>query len=145
MALHLVKLCVGCDSVEDLQDWVERRLAEMRRNGEAAEQRHTTRMAPKRAEELLDGGSLYWVIRGNIQVRQRLLDIRPFTDGEGTPRCHLVLEPVLVQTAWQPRRAFQGWRYLPAADAPSDAGAEGGGFADLPAALGRELAELGLL
>jgi hypothetical protein len=144
MALHLVKLCVGVDSVEDLQARVERRLAAMRAAGETPEQRHTTRMVPRRAPELLAGGSLYWVIRGAVQVRQRLLDVRPFRDEGGVQRCHLVLEPVVVLTERQPRRAFQGWRYLEAADAPPDLGPEGG-TAELPAQLRRDLAELGLL
>jgi hypothetical protein len=145
MPLHLVKLCVGVDAVEELQDHIDRRLADMRRRGKTAEQRHTTRMVPRRAEELLDGGSLYWVIRGSVQVRQRLLDIRPFRDAEGVQRCHLVLEPRLVATEWQPRRAFQGWRYLQAKDAPADLADRHGAIAALPPELRRDLAELGLL
>jgi hypothetical protein len=101
-------------------------------------------MVPKRAKELLDGGSLYWVIKGNIQVRQRLTAIRPFTDKEGIHRCDLVLEPKLVATQWQPRRAFQGWRYLKAEEAPADL-SEGTGKNALPPELRLELAELGLL
>jgi hypothetical protein len=145
MPLHLVKLCVGVDTVEELQAWIDRRLAEMRRRGERPEQRHTTRMVPRRADELVAGGSLYWVIRGNVQVRQRLLDIRPFRDGEGVQRCHLVLEPRLVATEWQPRRAFQGWRYLEARDAPADLAGSRPAIAILPPELRRELADLGLL
>jgi hypothetical protein len=108
------------------------------------EQFHTTRMVPKRAAELLDGGSLYWVIKGNIQARQRLVDIRPFVDAEGISRCNLVLEPVLHETSWAPRRPFQGWRYLDPKDAPPDLSAAGEG-AELPPELRRELAGLGLL
>lgn len=145
MRLHLVKLCVGCDSVEDLEGWIGSRLAEMRRAGEAGEQRHTTRMIPRRMAELLDGGSLYWVIRGQVQVRQRLLDIRPFRDPDGIQRCHLVMEPALTETEWQPRRAFQGWRYLKGGEAPRDLGADREALRDLPVALRRELADLGLL
>lgn len=144
MPLHLVKLCVGADSIEDLQSWIAGRMAELRRAGEQVEQRHTTRMIPKRIDELLDDGSLYWVIRGNVQVRQRLLDVRPFRDREGVQRCHLVLEPELKPTQWQPRRAFQGWRYLSDADAPRDL-AGGEGLSALPPELRRELADLGLL
>lgn len=101
-------------------------------------------MIPKRTDELLAGGSLYWVIKGNIQVRQHLIDIRPFTDKEGIKRCDLVLEPRLILTQWQPRRAFQGWRYLKPDDAPADLGT-GSGIADMPPDLRLELAELGLL
>ncbi len=145
MALNLVKLCVGADSVEDLETWIEFRRNEMRRAGETPEHRHTTRMIPKRREELLDGGSLYWVIKGNVQCRQRLLDIRPFTDADGIERCHLVFDPKVIETDWQPRRPFQGWRYLTAADAPADVGQGRAGAAALPSDLRRELADLGLL
>ena len=145
MRLHLLKLCVGCDSVEDLDEWIQMRLADMRRAGEGPEQRHTTRMIPQRATDLLDGGSLYWVIRGSVQVRQRLLDIRPFRGDDGIKRCHLVLDPDLVPTERQPRRAFQGWRYLTVEDAPRDLAGGAGALRDVPPELRRELAELGLL
>src|SRR5918998_2050309 len=98
MDLHLLKLCVGCASIEDLEGWITFRLGEMRRAGEKPEQRHTTRMIPRRMAELLDGGSLYWVIRGNVQVRQLLTDIRPFPDADGIERCHLVMGPLLAAT-----------------------------------------------
>ena len=122
MPLHILKLCVGCDSIEDLEGWIAHRLKEARRAGRKPEHKHTTRMVPKRVEEILDGGSLYWVIRGNVQVRQRIIEIRPFVDKEGIWRCHLVLDPKTVPTEWQPRRAFQGWRYLKPEDAPRDLG-----------------------
>lgn len=145
MALNLIKLCVGCDSVEDLEEWISFRLDERRRAGEPVEQYHTTRMVPTRRDELLDGGSLYWVIKGSVQCRQRLLDVRPFVDDEGISRCHLVLDPVVVRTDWQPRRAFQGWRYLKVQDAPADLGTGHAGLAEMPPKLRQELADLGLL
>lgn len=144
MSLHLLKLCVGAESVEDLQDWIDMRQAERRARGEPAEQLHTTRMVPTRAEELLDGGSLYWVIKGYIQARQRLTDIRPFTDEAGIKRCHLVLKPVLTLTQMHPRRPFQGWRYLKASEAPQDLGQKAGRL-DIPEAMRRDLAELCLI
>src|SRR5690606_19395515 len=98
MVLHLVKLCVGCDSVEDLEAWIAHRLEEKRRKGQVPEHFHTTRMVPKKAAELTDGGSLYWVIKGTVQCRQRLVEIRPFTDIEGISRCHLVLDPQVMRT-----------------------------------------------
>ena len=143
MPLNLIKLCVGCDSVEDLREWVGWRLGEMRKARKKPEHIHVTRMTPKRVDELLDGGSLYWVIKGIIQVRQRLLAIRPFTDNDGIHRCGLVLEPKLVLTDWQPKSAFQGWRYFPEKDAPDDL-RPGRGGDDLPPALRAELAVLGL-
>jgi hypothetical protein len=145
MALHILKLCVGCESVEDLEQWIAERLAEKRKAGEALEHGHTTRMVPSRQEELLDGGSLYWVIKGSVQCRQRLLDIRPFTDDDGIGRCRLVLDPKVVRTDWQPRRAFQGWRYLKPAEAPADLGKASKGLAEMPPKLRQHLAELGLL
>jgi hypothetical protein len=145
MALHLIKLCVGCDSIEDLDEWIDERLRAARKAGRKPEHAHVTRMIPKRAAELLDGGSLYWVIRGNVQVRQRLLDVRPFRDGEGIQRCKLVLESRTVPTDWQPRRAFQGWRYLLAKEAPRDLGDARSGLRQLPPELRRDLADLGLL
>ena len=67
MALNILKLCVGCDSVEDLEEWVESCLAERRRNNQPLEHWHTTRMVPSRGSEITYGGSLYWVIKGNVQ------------------------------------------------------------------------------
>ncbi len=143
MTTHLLKLCVGCESVEGLAAWIAFRLDEKRRAGDKPEHFHVTRMVPRRTEELLDGGSLYWVIKGSVRVRQRLLDIRTFTDAEGIRRCRLVLDPDLVETEWQPRRPFQGWRYLRPQDAPGDR--DTGHDADLPPAITAELAQLGIL
>ena len=145
MALNLLKLCVGCESVEDLEEWIAMRLEQRRREGEPVEHFHTTRMVPTRAAELVDGGSLYWVVKGSVQCRQRLLEVRPFVDGEGISRCHLMLEPVVVRTDWQPRRPFQGWRYLKQKEAPLDLGKGRKGVAEMPVKLRQELTELGLL
>lgn len=130
MSLHIVKLCVGADSIADLAAW----------------QKHHppicgTRMWPKRKEEVLDGGSLYWVIKGVVAVRQKILKIDHVTDNHG-PRCGLYLDRALVRTVPQPRRAFQGWRYLEPKDAPADIEGVAGG-ADLPEELRRKLVELG--
>ena len=143
--LNLVKLCVGISAIEELQAHIDFRVDQKRAKGQSSEQIHTTRMVPKRIEPLLDGGSLYWVIKGNIQVRQILCDIRPFRDGEGIRRCDLVMEPRLIPTLWQPRRAFQGWRYLTQEDAPGDIGSNNDEGINLPANLRQELANLGLL
>ncbi|HEY5796577.1 MAG TPA: DUF1489 family protein [Bosea sp. (in: a-proteobacteria)] len=145
MPLHLLKLCVGAESISDLEEWIEERMALERRLGRPEEQTHTTRMVPKKIEEILDGGSLYWVIKGQISARQRLLDIRPFTDGEGIGRCHLVMEPVVVPVEPRPFRPFQGWRYLQAMDAPRDLTDRGSGLGEMPEEMRRELAGLGLL
>jgi hypothetical protein len=145
MALHLIKLCVGADSIRDLEEWIAERLAEKRRRRQPVEHIHTTRMTPTRKDELLDGGSLYWVIRGEVSCRQKLLDVRPFTDKEGIRRCRLVLQPKVVPVLPRPSRPFQGWRYLPAKEAPADLKRGAKGVAKLPEALRRELRELGLL
>jgi hypothetical protein len=102
-------------------------------------------MVPKRADDLLDGGSLFWVIKGQVAARQKLLEIRPFTDGEGIGRCHLVLEPKVVAVEPRPYRPFQGWRYLVVKEAPRDIDLRSGDLAKMPEDMRRELAELGLL
>ena len=145
MTLHLIKLCVGCDSVKDLEDWIREKLKQRRKRRLSSEHMHRTRMVPKRSEELRDGGSLYWVIRGEIMCRQRLLDVRPFVDKEGVGRCHLVLEPKLILVEPRPYRAFQGWRYLAQNDAPRDLDRAAPGARNMPEALRRELRGLGLL
>jgi len=143
MTLHLIKLCVGADSVADLSRYIAERRAARKRLGEAFEAMHTTRMVPKRAEELLDGGSLYWVIKGQISARQVLTAIRAFTGSDGIGRCDLVMEPEIVLVSPRPCRPFQGWRYLRAEDAPPDLG--GASSVEMPEELRRELAAMGLL
>ena len=145
MALHLVKLCVGCDSVQDLKDWIREKLKDRKKRRLAPEHIHTTRMVPKRSAELVDGGSLYWVIRGQIMCRQTLLAVRPFTDREGIGRCRLVLDPTVVLVEPRPMRAFQGWRYFAAERAPRDLDRAAPRAAAMPEELRRQLRELGLL
>jgi hypothetical protein len=145
MALHLIKLCVGCDSITDLEEWIEENRALHRRLGRDYEQTHTTRMVPKRIDELLDGGSLFWVIKGHVAARQTLLDVRPFTDADGIGRCRLVLDQTVVTVEPRPYRPFQGWRYLAVKDAPRDIDLKSGDLGQMPDEMRRELAELGLL
>jgi hypothetical protein len=145
MPLHLIKLCVGCDSVADLEDWIRRRVRERRKRGAKGEHIHTTRMVPKRAGELLDGGSLYWVIRGQIMCREQIRDIRPFVDKDGIGRCRLVLGPKVVLVEPRPWRAFQGWRYFNHEEVPRDLDRAAPGARNMPEELRRELRELGLL
>ena len=143
--VHLIKLCVGCDSVEDLEDWIKQKLKARTGAPRKRERNHTTRMVPKRAEEIVRNGSLYWVIRGEIMCRERILAIGPFIDKDGIGRCHIVLDckPVLVEP--RPYRAFQGWRYLGRADAPRDLDRAAPGAKNMPETLRRELREMGLL
>jgi hypothetical protein len=145
MPLHILKLCVGCDSIRDLEEWIEENRLHHRRMGREFEQTHTTRMVPKRMDEIVGAGSLYWVIKGLVACRQPIVAIRPFTDGEGVGRCHLVLEPVVHAVEPRPCRPFQGWRYLDHAGAPKDLGGGASAVAEMPESMRRELAELGLL
>ena len=141
MSLHLIKLCVGCDSVHDLEDWIAKKLRAQKTR--KREHIHTTRMVPKRADELIDGGSLFWVIRGAVMCRERILGVRPFIDKDGVGRCRLMLDGKVVLVQPRPFRAFQGWRYLDPDAAPRDLGASS--ESDLPAHLQQELRALGLL
>ena len=143
MTLHLIKLSVGSESPTDLADWQAQRLKGLKRQREKPELIHVTRQTPKRAEELLAGGFIYWVIGGWICARQRLLELRPLTR-DGVPHCGLVLDPELIRTTPRQHRPFQGWRYLPASDAPPDL-PRGAHPDDIPEALLRELSALGLV
>jgi hypothetical protein len=138
MALHIVKLCVGVSEVEELESWIEDARAGR------DDLSHTTRMFPKRKDEIVPGGSLYWVVRGMILCRQPIAGLVPVTDAEGIERCRIEFEPKIVLVRPTPRRAFQGWRYLEADDAPPDL-PRGGSGKGLPEKMRRELAELGLL
>lgn len=143
MTLHLIKLSVGTDSLADLAQWQGERLAQMRAAGKKPELVHVTRQTPKRAAELLDGGSIYWVVKGFVVARQKLLELRPL-EINGIAHCGLVYDAALMPVRSQPRRAFQGWRYLEGKDAPEDL-PEGSGHEDLPEHLRQELRALGLL
>jgi hypothetical protein len=145
MTVHLLKLCVGCDSVKELADWQTERLKRLKGERKRVELCHRTLQTPKRRNEVLDGGSLYWVIRGVILVRQRIIDLRPDTKDDGVACCGIVLERELVATRAQARRAFQGWRYLPATDAPADLRVVGEDEGDVPRAMRADLRELRLI
>jgi hypothetical protein len=142
VTLHLLKLCVGVDGIQDLLEWQHARLKERKKRKQPLELVHVTRMTPKRKDELLEGGSLYWVIKGYICARHRILDLRSVTKN-GAPHCGIVYEPKLVPTVRRFHRPFQGWRYLEPNDTPPDARELKG--KNLPEALKVELAELGLL
>jgi len=139
MPLHLLKLCVGIESIEHLA-----RVQKARRKGRAKGSFHITRQLPKRAEEILDGGSIYWVIKGVIRVRQRIIGIDTIYRGEGR-YCRLLLHRDLVPVVPQPRRPHQGWRYLDPADAPADLTAAERRLKAMPPEMLAELKSLGLL
>ena len=146
MALHILKLAVGCESVKELRGWVAERMATAKKKGLPQRHIHITRMTPKRDEELLAGGSLYWVIKGEIAAREKLIAIEPFRDKDGIGRCRLVMQPKVIAVSPRPMRAFQGWRYLTEDGAPADLGkAAAASVASMPEPMRRELRELGLL
>jgi hypothetical protein len=145
MTVHLIKLCVGVDTVEELAAWQTERLKRLKRARKTPELCHRTLQMPKRRQEVLDGGSLYWVIKGFILVRQTVLDLRPDAKDDGTACCGIVLDRELVATRAYPRRAFQGWRYLEAADAPRDAGVVDAADEAMPRRMREELRELRLI
>ena len=140
MPLNILKLCVGTDSVEDLQQWQDLH----RHVWPAGRTEHVTRMWPKREAEVLDGGSLYWVIKGVILARQHILTLEPRLGADGIERCALVMDAEIVRTAPAPRRPFQGWRYLAAEDSPPDLPKVRVKDDALPDDLARALADIGL-
>jgi hypothetical protein len=139
VALHLIKLAVGASSVDDVRTW------QAARAKIAPPLRHRTRNFPKRAAEILDGGSIYWVVSRIVAVRQRIDDIVEARHDDGTRCTDLVLNPLLVPVRGRFMKPFQGWRYLDAADAPPDEVGAAVVQDDLPPALRRELAALALL
>jgi hypothetical protein len=142
LSVHLIKCAVGVADAGHLRRLQERRLADV------AGRRVVfgwTRRRPRRVEEVLAGGSIYWIVKGLVQVRQRVLDLEEAVDDEGLVYCRMHLDPLLVATEPTPRRAIQGWRYLAPADAPPDLGAGGQAGEGLPPEMARELRLLGIL
>jgi hypothetical protein len=146
MSLHLIKLAVGCDSVKELKGWVAERMKVAKAKGLPQRHIHVTRMTPKRVEDILAGGSLYWVIRGEIAAREKIVAIEPFRDKDGIGRCRIVMQPKVIAVSPRPMRPFQGWRYFKEGDAPPDlTKTAASGLAAMPEPMRRELRELGLL
>ncbi len=137
MTVHLVKLCVGAEDIEDLEIWQKRLMKKL------PQPVHHTRMFPKRAEALLKGGSIYWVIKRAIRVRQPILDVRLVKDVDGKDLCELVFDSNLVRTYAQPKRPFQGWRYLEPHEAPRDL-KSGEAAVDIPPDLDAALKQAGV-
>ncbi len=140
MPLHLIKVCVGIESIEHLA-----KVQKSRREGGAKAVFHYTRFTPKKAEDILNGGSMYWIVKGSIAVRQRILDFTPKTFEDEGEYCGIKMERKLVPVMPHPRRPHQGWRYLEAKDAPADLKAGSKASAAMPPALLAELRSLGLL
>ena len=138
---HLIKLSVGTENVEDLARWHALKRAQT----EDGLPRHVTRMWPKREAEILGGGSIYWVIKGAILCRQRVVRLDEVIGADGIRRCAIVLDPDLVRTQSSLKRPFQGWRYLAPADAPPDLPKGRSNEDPLPVELNRALAEIGVI
>ncbi len=138
--VNLLKLCVGADSVEDLLDWHRSHPSPF----PTGERRHVTRMWPKREAEIVAGGSLYWVIKGAILCRQRIVRLEEIDRGDGIRRCGIIMDPEVIRTEKAGRRPFQGWRYLDAGDAPRDLPTGRANDSALPEELALALAEIGL-
>lgn len=141
MPLNILKLSVGSDSIADLAGWQAGRLKQLAKAGKPPLLTHVTRMTPRRRDEVLDGGSIYWVIKGFTGVRQRIVDLKPAMK-EGHSACAIVYEPEIIPVARRPQRPFQGWRYLDPAAAPPDLSREA---AAIDPELQAALDELGLL
>lgn len=139
--VNLIKLSVGTENIDDLADWQ----ATKRAQAPDGLPRHVTRMWPKREAEILAGGSIYWVIKGVIQCRQQIMRLDEYLGQDGIRRCAIVLDPALIRTQTSLKRPFQGWRYLPAADAPPDLPKGRASEEPLPVDLNRALAEIGVL
>jgi len=145
MTVHLVKLCVGIDRLQDLRVWQAKRLDDLVRAGQVPELCHKTKQMPRRKDDVLDGGSLYWVIKGFVSARQRILDLKKTVREDGSPCCGIVLDPAIVETRPKPRRPFQGWRYLEAVEAPPDLSQSDKSIADMPPGMREELRALRLI
>lgn len=139
--MHLVKLSVGTEDVADLADWQKQPRAQTA----DGLPRHVTRMWPAREAEVLNGGSIYWVIKGSILCRQGIVRLDEVTGGDGIRRCAIVLDPTIVRVTPVLRRPFQGWRYLPVDEAPRDLTRAKANEDALPPALSAALAEIGVL
>ncbi|KEO59037.1 DUF1489 family protein [Thioclava indica] len=135
--VHLIKLCVGAEKVEDLLQWQAQRYG----SGPAM---HVTRMWPKRGDEILNGGSLYWVFKGAVLARQRVIGLEERIGEDGISRCAIILDRDVVRTEAMMRRPFQGWRYLAIDDAPRDLPKGRTREEALPRELSVALSEIGL-
>ena len=144
MPLNLLKMCVGVSEIDELAFRQQARILRLGEAGEPAKLLHVTRNTPRRSAAILEGGSLYWIIKGYVRVRQRIVGIEQLENEEGQSKCGLVLAPVLVRTELQSRRPHQGWRYLKHENAPMDIPI-GEASHDMPESMVAELRELGLI
>ena len=145
MTVHLVKMAVGIDSVDHLFVVQTKRLQQSRDSSGTNTLRHLTRNSPRRADEVLDAGSIFWIIKGYIRARQRIVEFSEVAGRNGRPRCALHLDPNLVRTELVPHRPIQGWRYMEAIAAPNDLSPKSYTKTTMPEEMEAELRALGLL
>ena len=138
--VHMLKLSVGTEDVAGLAEWQ----ATKRAQSEDGLPRHITRMWPKRADEVLNGGSIFWVIKGVILCRQPILRLDEYIGADGIRRCAITCKPSLIRVEATPKRAFQGWRHLPVPDAPRDLPDGRQNEEALPPELSKALAAIGV-
>ena len=140
--VHMVKLCVGISSVEELEEHRKSRCVKVA-DMPGVFHVHSTRMRPKRRGEIIGIGSLYWVIKGAVRCRQKIVALGEDVDAEGRTYCNIIMDPQLIRTVPYPKRPFQGWRYLLEKDAPGDLNVDENAHND--AQLAQDLAALGLI
>ena len=139
--INLIKLSVGTETIDDLAAWQSTKRAQT----PDGYPRHVTRMWPKREAEILAGGSIYWVIKGVMTCRQRIIRLDEYIGSDGIRRCAVVSDPDLIRVQTALKRPFQGWRYLKPEDAPPDLPKGRESEEPLPVELNRALAEIGVL
>jgi len=145
MTIHLLRTAAGLKDLQELRD-VQAHFRTQTIKGQGQVVVVTTKHMPKRADELLNGGSLYWIVRNAIQARQAILDIRAVEDADGEKSCQILLDPLIIRVLPMSQPAVQGWRYLEPGRAPRDLGVMGGANDDLPPEdMAKELKNLGLL
>lgn len=143
MPQHLIKLSVGTQSPEMLYIWQEQR-SYIDEEGQQVVA-HVTRNRPKREKEVLDGGSLYWIVKGQIVARNEVVGLEDVESSDGKKRCAIILKMPAVETFPKRHKIFQGWRYLDEANAPDDMPKGQKGFSEMPAEMVMDLKELGLI
>lgn len=146
MTVHIVRRAFGADTLDDLKARQKMRMEEAKAAGGKAVLRSMTRAVPRRADEVTDGGSIYWIIKGHIRARQKIKRIERIDNPNSRRKCSIVLDPKLIETVPQPRKARRGWAYLEENEVPPDMPKTKGAKGDsLPPELAAELRELGLL
>ena len=145
MTINLIKISVGIEDIEHLKRKQKQFISNALNHGAVPEIIHYTRNTPRRSDEMLQGGSIYWVIKRFIRARQLIREIRRINGPKGKKSCAIILEPEIIKTELKQFRVFQGWRYLSLNDAPSDLSVSSISSDDIPEDLVNDLKELGLL